>query len=443
MRRLRRTVALLAIAIGGVLAACGVQGAPEGTVHLARTDGTVGPIMERYLDRAIDRAEKTDARLLVIELDTPGGLVSSMRKIVNRIQRADVPVAVYVGPTGARAASAGTFITMAGHIAAMAPATSIGAASAINADGSDIEGALGRKIEEDAVAFIRGIAEQRGRNADWAEDAVRKAVAVTSSRAVELNVVDFIANDIEDLLAKAEGRTVELRPGVTVTLSGLRDAAITRTDMTVWEHFLAFLADPTIASLLISIGFLAILAEVFNPGLIIPGLGGAIAMVLGFAGFGILPVDTVGLVLIAAGLALLAAEFFVPGGILGGVGAVALVLGAVIAFRDTPAEFRPPTWLLVTLGVVIIGMLLSAAFTVAKSRRLFSRSVGTEAMIGGTAIVRTPLTPEGFVLYQGERWKARLEDDGEAYPGESLRITGADGLRLRVRKEGPRDQSGT
>lgn len=354
---MRRIIASAAVALG-LLAACAGRDTPEGGVVVARVDGTVGPIMERYIDRVITDAEEQRARLVVLELDTPGGLDSSMRKIVQRIGRADVPVAVYVAPIGARAASAGTFITMAGHIAAMAPNTAIGAAAAINADGSDIEGTLGKKIENDAVAYIRGIAELRGRNADWAEQAVREAVAVNENDAARLNVVDFVAADLDDLLRRSEGRTVTLRPGVTATLTGLAEAPRVDLEMTPWERFLAFIADPTIASLLLSIGFLALIIELYAPGLGVPGVAGAIAIILGFLGFGLLPVDTAGLVLIGLGLALVAAELFVSSGILGAAGAVAIVLGGIIAFRDTPADFRPPAWAFATAGGILAAVVL-------------------------------------------------------------------------------------
>ncbi|WBL36753.1 nodulation protein NfeD [Tepidiforma flava] len=354
---MRRIIAAAAVALG-LLAACAGSDTPEGGVVVARVDGTVGPIMERYIDRVISDAEEQRARLVVLELDTPGGLDSSMRKIVQRIGRADVPVAVYVAPIGARAASAGTFITMAGHIAAMAPNTAIGAAAAINADGSDIEGTLGKKIENDAVAYIRGIAELRGRNADWAEQAVREAVAVNENDAAKLNVVDFVAADLDDLLRRSEGRTVTLRPGVTATLTGLAEAPRVDLEMTPWERFLAFIADPTIASLLLSIGFLALIIELYAPGLGVPGVAGAIAIILGFLGFGLLPVDTAGLVLIGLGLALVAAELFVTSGILGAAGAVAIVLGGIIAFRDTPADFRPPAWAFATAGGILAAVVL-------------------------------------------------------------------------------------
>jgi len=353
----RRSLAIFAI-LAGVAVACS-SNQEDGAVHIIKVDGTVGPIMERYIDRTLGDAEDSNARAAVLVLDTPGGFTESMRDIVQRIERADVPVIVYVYPLGSRAASAGTFITMAGHVAAMAPNTSIGAASAINSDGSDIEGALGRKVENDAVAFIRGIAELRGRNADWAEAAVRDAVAVNQTEAVELNVVDFVANDIDDLLEQAEGREFELKPGLQATLTGLTTAERVDVEMTLWEHILDFLADPTIASLLISLGFLGLIIELSAPGLIVPGVGGAISMILGFLGFGLLPVDVVGLILIGIGLALISAELFLPGGVLGALGGIALVVGAIIAFRDTPSELRPPMWLAIACVAIVAAVAVS------------------------------------------------------------------------------------
>ena len=432
MRRVRVSVVSLVLSVV-LLAACS-DSAPSGAVHIVKLDGAIGPVTERFIDRAISRSESSSARFVVIELDTPGGFDLAMRAIVKRIERSSVPIAVYVYPPGGRAASAGTFITMAGHLAVMAPNTSIGAASAINADGSDIQGTLGKKVENDAVAFIRGLAELRGRNAEWAEQAVREAVAVNQSKAAELGVVDFVANDLDDLLRQAEGRTVQLRPNVTVTLDGLTEAPRVTTSMTVWEHFLGFLADPTIASLLISLGFLALLIELASPGLIVPGTVGAIAIVLGFLGFGVLPVDAAGLVLILLGLGMIALELFVPGGILGVSGTVAITLGAIIAFRDTPADLRPPVWLLVVIVVALLGAFGLLAYAVARMRGV-GVLTGPAALVGHVAIARSPLTPYGWVVIQGERWLAQLEGGGRAEPGDRLRITGTDGLELRVRKE--------
>jgi membrane-bound serine protease (ClpP class) len=425
--------ALLAVTSFALLAVACADDTPDGAVHVLRADTEVGPIMERYIDRGIGRAEDSHAKLVVIELDTPGGLDTSMRDIVQRIERAKVPVAVYVAPSGSRAASAGTFITMAANIAAMAPNTSIGAASAINSDGSDIGGTLGKKVENDAVAFIRGIAELRGRNADWAESAVRDAVAVNQSSAIDLHVVDFVANDLADLLRQAEGRTLSLQPGNTVQLQGLTAARVVHTDMTAWERILVFIADPTLASLLITIGFFGIIFELANPGLIFPGVVGAIAMVLGFIGLGVLPVDTAGLVLIALGLLLFAIELFVQSGFLSAGAIVALILGGIIAFRDTPSELRPSGFLLGIVGFLVAAIIVSLGLTIARVRKA-STAMGTAALIGKVAIARTALAPEGFVFVQGERWQAELER-GHAQEGDRVRIVGAQGLRLLVRQE--------
>ncbi len=432
MRRLR-LLCSLAVLVAGLALACGEE-TPADAVHILTVDGAIGPIVERYIDRGIDRAEDNRARAVVIQLDTPGGLSSSMQEIVQRIEATNLPVIVYVTPSGGRAASAGTFITMAAHIAAMAPNTRIGAASAVNADGSDIEGTLGKKVENDAVAFIRGIAELRGRNPDWAEQAVREAVAADQDEAVRLRVVDYVARDLNDVLAQAEGRTLTLRPGTTAQLSGLSEARRVETNLTGWERFLEFVSDPNVASLLIAIGFFGLVFEMANPGLILPGVIGVICIVLGFLGFGALPVETAGLVLIGVALALFALELFVPsGGILGVGGVAALILGAIIAFRDTPSEFQPSRILLAVLGAMVVAMFASLAIGVARIRKLHVAS-GTEAMMGRVVVARTPLSPEGYVFFQGERWRARL-DKGDAQPGDRVRIVGAEGLKLQVRKE--------
>ncbi len=432
-RLIRRALLLIVFAVG-IGAACGGDDVEEGAIHLLKIDGGIGPITERYVDRGIGKAEDEGARLIVIEMDTPGGFSSSMREIVQRIEAADVPVAVYVSPWGARAASAGTFITMAGHIAVMAPNTSIGAASAVNSDGSDIEGAMGRKVENDAVSFIRGIAELRGRNADWAEDAVRDAVSATQTEAVELNVVDFVAGNVDEILERIEGTTIELKPGTTVMLSGLQDAPRVETDMTMWENVLEVLANPTLATILISLGMLGLFIELSNPGIIFPGVASVIAIAIGFLALGVLPVDTIGLVLIGIALLFLALELFVPsGGILAGGGLLALILGVIIAFRDTPTEFQPNLIVVGVLGFLLTVAFVSMAVGLARMRKMRS-TTGTEALVGRMAVARTPLTPDGMVFIEGERWKAEMES-GSASEGEQVRVVSTNGLMLRVRKE--------
>jgi len=428
-----RLLGSLAVAIGVLASACGGETTP-GAVHVLRADNDVGPIMDDYIDRGIARAEDNDAKAVVIELDTPGGLDSSMRAIVKRIERATVPIVVYVSPAGGRAASAGTFITMAANIAAMAPNTSIGAASAVNSDGTDIGGTLGKKVENDAVSFIRGIAELRGRNADWAEQAVREAASASQSQAVQLRVVDFESENLAALLARIDGVETKTGAGQPVRLEGLVAAPIVYTNMTFWERLLDFLADPTVASLLITLGFLGLVFELGNPGLVFPGVCGAIALVLGFLGLGTLPVHTVGLILIGLALLFFALEIALPSGFLGAGGVVALILGFIVTFRDTPASVRPPTVLLVALGILFAAVFVSILVMVIRVRRQGAPLAGTAALVGRLAVARTALAPEGFVFIEGERWRARL-DDGSADEGERVRITGFEGLRLRVRKE--------
>lgn len=433
LRTVRRAFLLLLLA-AGIAAACGDDDTERGAVHLLRLDGGIGPITERYLDRGIGKAEDEGAKLIVIEMDTPGGFSSSMREMVQRIEASDVPVVVYVSPWGARAASAGTFVTMAAHVAVMAPNTSIGAAAAVNADGSDIEGTMGKKVENDAVAFIRGIAELRGRNADWAEQAVREAVAATQSEAVELNVVDFVAGDVDEILERIEGTTIELKPDVLVTLTGLPEAPRVRTNMTVWERMLEHIANPTLATILISLGMIGLFFELSNPGAIFPGVAGVLAIAVGFLALGVLPVDTIGLALIGVALLFLALELFVPsGGVLAGGGLAALVLGAIIAFRDTPTEFQPNRILVGVLGFLLVVVFVSMAVGLARMRKMRTHT-GAEALVGRMAVARTPLTPDGMVFIQGERWRAELES-GSASEGEQVRVVSADGLRLTVRKE--------
>jgi membrane-bound serine protease (ClpP class) len=427
------------VLVTGVAAACGPRDdTPENAVHVLTATGTVGPVMDQYIDRGISKAEANQARLVVIQLDTPGGLNTSMESIVKRILRSGVPVAVYVTPEGGRAASAGTFITMAAHIAAMAPNTRIGAASAVMAGGEDIGETLGRKIEEDATALIRALAEERGRNADWAEDAVREARANNDRDALELGVIDLRAATLDDLLEAIDDTDVRLREGVSVEMRGLTDAELVYTDMSFWERVLSVLANPTLASILIALGFLGLIFELSSPGTFIPGTAGAIAMILGFMGLGAMPIETAGLIFIGLALVLFAMEIFVAsGGILAAAGAVSMVLGAIIAFRDTPAEFYPNRIVLGFLIVVVVGMFLSMAIGLARVRRI-ERPSAFEALVGETVVARTPLRPDGYVLLNGERWKAEIED-GVATTGDKLRVTSVEGFKLRVTKERDND----
>ena len=435
-RARRPLLGLTLVLLGTLAAACGESKTDPGYVHVLTWDGIVNPVMERYIDRGIDAAERSDAAAVVIKLDTPGGLESSMRDIVQRMEASKVPVIVWVAPSGGRAASAGTFITMAGQVAAMAPNTSIGAASAINSDGSDIEGTLGRKVENDAVAFIRGIAELRGRNADWAEDAVRDAVAVNQTEAVELDVVDFVAENLDDLLQQSNGRVVQAPDEngalVDVTLR-TADAPVHENDATFFEQLLYIIADPNVAFLLLSLGGLALVFEIIHPSGL-TGIFGAIALVLAFFALGSLPTNWAGVVLICFGFILIGVEILVPGfGAFGIGGIIALLLGGLILTGSSETGFQVSRWLVIGLTAVIGVLTLGFLGVLVKSRRM-PAFTGRASLIGSKGVTRGDLRPKGPVLVQGERWDA-IAEDPPLDEGTPIVVTKAEGFRLTVKRD--------
>ena len=398
-----------------------------------KIDGAIGPMTERFVERVFEKAKLNEASLIIIELDTPGGVSSSTREIVQHFYQSSVPIAVYVSPAGGRAASAGTFLTIAAHVAAMAPNTSIGAASAVNSDGSDIEETLASKVENDSVSFIRGAAELRGRNADWAELAVREAVSITQDKALELNVIDYIAYDIDDLLVTITNIDIILTPDTTETLTNISEAPRVYLEKTQWEKILELISNPTLATILLSLGFLALVFELSNPGLFLPGVAGVIAIVVGFLALGTLPVDTAGLALIGAAMVFLFLELLVTsGGILGGGGVVALILGIIITFRETPTDLQPNKIVAFLLIFVLATLFISIAVGLARSRNKVSPT-GGDALIGRIAEVRTSLEPNGMVFLEGELWRAEIVN-GTANEGEQVSILEVNGLQLKVSK---------
>ena len=432
-RRFRIALAA-ALLLAGLGVTCGRSVGERDAVHLAKFDAQVNPVSARYIDRVIDEAERTDARAVVIEIDTPGGLVSSMEDIVQRIQSSKVPVIVWVAPSGAKAASAGTFITMSAHVAAMAPSTRIGAAHPIDATGGDIEGDLGGKVENDAAAYARSIAEERGRNQDWAEDAVRDSVSASASEAVELGVVDYVAQDLDDVLRQAEGRSVKL-DGQQVTLSGLAEAPRASNNMTLVEQLLMIISDPNIAYLLLSLGGLGLLIELFNPGVFFPGVFGSISLIIAFFVLGTLPVNWAGVALILLAFVLFAGEIIVTGfGALGVGGVISLIAGGLLLTSSEQAEFRVSRWLVVATAVVLGAFLMTFIAAIIKTRRR-PAAMGTLAMVGNKAIARSDLDPAGFVFVEGERWKAVADEaDSPIQRGEAVTITAVKGLTLSVRR---------
>ena len=435
-RSLRLTIALVFLILGVAGFACGGgPGAPPDAVHVLTADGVVGPVMERYLDRGIDAAEDEQGEAVVIRLDTPGGLISSMNDIVKRILSSEVPVIVYVSPQGGQAASAGTFITMAAHVAAMAPATRLGAATPVGSGGEEIQGPLGDKVTNDAAAQIKALAELRGRNQEWAESAVRDAVSANATEALALNVVDLVANDLDELLNSVDGRDITLYSDREVTLQ-TADAEVVFNNMSFVERFLDVIADPNISLLLLSLGSLAIFIEIVNPGVIFPGVFGVIALILGFFSLSVLPFNWAGVALIIFAFVLFGLEIFVPsGGILGGGGVVALILGGLLLTSGNPPEFQVSRWLLFGLAAAMGAIVIFVLVNIMRIR-MMPAQVGIETFVGHEAVVRSTLDPQGFVFLDGERWTAESEE-GTIQEGERVVITEVHGLRLKVRKQEP------
>jgi len=422
-----RACLVLVLALLTIPVVASAAPAPVATIEI---EGVISPVTLRLVGIAIDRAQAERAQALVIQLDTPGGLERSMRAIVQRMMNAEVPVVVYVAPTGARAASAGVFITMAAHVAAMAPATNIGAASPV-ALGGGADKTMMKKVENDAAAFIRTVALERGRNADWAEKAVREAVAITEREALKLKVIDLVADSVPDLLEKIDGRTIKLPKG-TVTLA-TKGAPVRPIEIGFRDRFLNIITDPNVAYVLMMLGMLGLFFELSNPGVILPGVIGGISLILAFFAFQSLPINYAGLLLILFGIVLLVAEIkIVSHGILAIGGIVSMALGSLMLFDAPEVGFRVSWWVIVPTVGAMAGLFL---FVVAAGVRALGRppATGAEGLVGKTATVRERLGPEGQVMVLGEIWRAVAEGE-PLEPGAQVRIVAVDGLTLKVAK---------
>jgi len=409
-----------------------VAAAPVAMIDL---DGAITPVTARLLTAAIERAQTERAQALIVRLNTPGGLERSMRSMAQAILNAEIPVIVYVAPTGARAASAGVFITMAAHVAAMAPATNIGAAHPVTIGGGDTGKEMGKKIENDAAAFARSLAAERGRNVDWAEKAVRASVSVTEREAVKLKVVDLVADSVPDLLAKIDGRTVKTARG-PVTLA-TRDALVKPIEVRFRDRFLALITDPNVAYILMMVGMLGIFFELQNPGVVLPGVIGGISLILAFFAFQSLPINWAGVLLILFGVTLLIAEIkVVSHGVLTAGGVVAMVLGSFMLYEAPEVGFRV-SWTVILPTVGAMAGLVVWAVSAGVRAMMKSPVTGASGMIGRVVVARSALGPEGQVQVDGEIWRAVSE--GEAIPaGEKVRVTAVDGLTLKVSRAGDR-----
>ncbi len=402
---------------------------PHRRVLVVRLEGAVSPITAEALARAVERAEREEYRALVVEIDTPGGLVTSMRDMIKAMLPSEVPILTWVAPGGARAASAGVFVTLAGDVAAMAPGTNIGAASPVSLGGA-MDSTMSHKAMNDAAAFARTVAAQRGRNVEWAEKAVREAVSVSEDEAVELHVVDFVAATLPELLAKADGRT--WRRGAEVRTLALRGLEADRIVPGFRQRLLAVIDDPNVAYILLALGFYGTLFELQNPGAILPGVVGGICLILAFLSLSTLPINAAGIALVLLGLVFFLAEIKVAShGILAAGGVLSLLLGSLILFRGGIAVAWP-----LVLGVTATTALFFVFVVGAglRAQRL-AVSTGAPGMIGARGRALGRLDPDGQVEVRGEIWKAEAETPVEA--SNEIVVTDVRQLTLRVRPASP------
>ena len=407
-------------------------------VAVLPTSGIVDAIMAGYLEDGIAKAQRDGASAVVITLDTPGGDLGQTRRIVKSLLTAPLPVIVWVSPSGAHAASAGTFITLAAHVALMAPGTNIGAASPVTGSGGDIPETMERKVIEDTTALMRSITSARGRNAEWAESTITEAEAATAEEALELGVIDGIASTMDEALELADGRTVTIAgEEVVIETAG---AETYELGMNPFQSFLHLLSDPNIAFILITVGFYGLLYEVISPNFV-TGILGAIAIVLAFIGFGSLPLNVAGLLLIALGVVMFLLEFHVIShGLLTVAGIVCFALGASALYTEPGSPTAPdiavdPRLIFVLTGVTAAYMAFVLLIVVRWRRRQQRMGAASTALVladGAVGSVRSILAPTGVVYAAGEEWTARSSDEQPLAPGTPVRVVGQEGLTLIV-----------
>ncbi len=406
----------------------------QGGVVVLTVEGPIVPVVASYLERGIRLAEQSRATACVIRLNTPGGLYQSTQEIVGHILNARVPVVVYVSPQGGWAGSAGTFITVAAHYAAMAPGSRIGAAHPVSVapgtqERTDVPG---EKITEDAAAWIRSLAQLRGRNAEAAEQAVRESKSYSDQEALEKKLIDVRARDLDELLEKLHGKEIVLLDGQKVVVN-TQNAPLRQIDMNLREKILSTLSNPEIAYLLFTLGMIGIIAEIYHPGAIFPGVLGGLCFLLGLYGLGSLDAYWGGILLLILAFGLFIAEAFVVShGLLGTGGLVAFVLGSLLLFTGSGPGIQISPWLIALLTILFAALLALLVFVIVRGQ---TRKVitGREGLIGQVAVARTPLDPQGTVFCAGSLWSA-ISEEGQVDAGEEVEITRVEGLKLRVRK---------
>jgi membrane-bound serine protease (ClpP class) len=400
------------------------------SVVLLKIDGVINPAAAAFIERGIENAREKNAECLIIQLNTPGGLLKSTRVIVSSFLESKIPIIVYVSPGGAQAGSAGVFITMAAHIAAMSPGTNIGAAHPVDMEGK-MDSVMGEKVTNDAAAFIRTIAEKRNRNLKWAEDAVRKSQAITETEALDTNVIDLIAKNLDDLLSQIDGKQVETVDGM-VTLH-TKGARIEPMEMGWAEKLLDVLSNPNIALILFQLGVLGLMLELYNPGSIFPGIVGVISLVLAFYSMHTLPINYAGLALIIFGIILFLLEIkIISHGMLAIGGAVSTFLGSIMLIRTSSVlEFVEISWIVVLTSVAVTTFFFVVLLGLGLKAQRKKPTTGSEGLIGEIGETLTPLNPEGTIRVHGEFWQAE-STSGTIDKGERVRVVEIHNLKLRV-----------
>ncbi|MBL7062355.1 MAG: nodulation protein NfeD [Dehalococcoidia bacterium] len=430
--RLRFTRILFLAILSAMSLVSSVVNADSAGIEILTVDGTIVPVVVDYLDRGISRAESKGATACIIELNTPGGLLNATEDIVQRILNAKVPIVVYVSPSGGWAASAGTFITLAAHVAVMAPGTSIGAAHPVTV-GEEMPEEVSKKITEYSSAWIRSIAEMRGRDPEEAELAVSESKSFTASEALAAKLIDFRADDLESLLRQLNGREVTLASGKEVIID-TTDYMFARNAMNPVERFLHVISDPNIAYILLSLATIGLITEISNPGLIFPGTVGGICFFMAFYSLGVLNAYWAGVLLILLAFGLFIVELFTPAfGILTAGGVVSLIIGSLVLFSHSSPAMEVNRVLIAGVTIVIVAFVTFVVGAVIRGQRRRVET-GTEGLIGREAIAKTRLDPKGTVLIEGEHWMATV-DSGGVEPGEEVTVIEVEGLKLIVTKK--------